>query len=522
MKYLRTLLIVLAMFAATPGTARATVAVPIDKSVPPTSTYFYAYCGGQTLTNAMQDVSPPAAPSTDCGIYTATNGTVTYTFAGHPTGPAAAYAYVNSPDRTGTVSLLDNGVSVASTAVAKGVNGWIMLPKAHVDGSDTLALRVKMGYQDSTGRTRVFALHMDVGDDPIIYGKPDSAWNTPIPDNVLVDANSAGAISQFTADLNQTNPYINTPDKGYASDIYRATPDTPRVGVYIGQSDGTQSNTTKQLQEAFTPGVSEAMTGIPDPDLYGYQPVTGDTDYEYAAYCAACTSPDGTRVGYTWDLWRLAKCDGNTSLGAAGIAAGYTWCARWGGRDSGVQESPGHPTRDWEGYAYPTAPDPSDPALATKAAKFEDPGWMATATSLPLAAGTITEADVDSGHIGHALGISVIHPLKSAWYWPAQRTDGYVASDGTDMREGSRIQVDPSIDCATYMRTIIGQEICQAGQQFGWIVWDKSGAVGFRAERTVKSSIWWDSSSAQYQQLDGIRSLPLRVVAPGTDSAPFQ
>jgi hypothetical protein len=237
-------------------------------------------------------------------------------------------------------------------------------------------------------------------------------------------------------------------------------------------------------------------------------------------YCADCVSPDGTRHGYEWDFWRFDPCDPNTTLGAAGIAKGYAWCARWGGRDAGVQESPGHPQSDQEGYAYPEGPDPNDPAQVTKAAKFEQTGWLATATSLPISAGTITVADMQSGVINHALGIAVIHPVKSTWSWPAQRTDGYVTADGTDLKEGSRIQVDPSVDCDTVMTYPMGRAVCHAGQQFGWIVWDKAGAVGFRAEQGVKALPQW-GSVPQYAQLDGITSLPFRVIAPGSDSATY-
>jgi hypothetical protein len=531
MRTLRTLLLALVAWAALASAAVAKTSVTIDSAQATTHTYWYGNykdpdfpgCSNTYDVNELlPDVTPPDPGR--CGIYTATNGT----FLGHLTampfsGSLTVSLNVKNPARTATASVQVNGTTIASQSIAdNAVKTWIDLPAVNVSKGDDVTITVKAAYSGQSGWFELHSVHGSLGDAPVIYGKPNSAWNTLIPDNVVLDAGSDGANTELHSQLDVAAPYINT--NKYSGPIYRATPDTPRVGVYVAQADGTQTNPIKQLQTILRAGVPDAMSGVPDPDAVGWTPpVSGDTDSQYAVYCADCVNADSSRHGYDWEFWRFNRCDPATALGAAGVAAGYEWCARWGGRDAGVAESPGHPVRDWQGYTYPAGPDPADTAQALKASKFEDPGWLASASSLPFTAGTVTVSDLTSGdgEIHHAVGMQIYKPVQSKWYWPAQRTDGWGTADGTDLYEGERIQVDPSIDCSVVMRTVIGAKICRAGQRYGWIIWDKSGSVAFHSEETVKALPDWDSSLAQYQQIDGIKNLTFRAVAPGTDAAPF-
>jgi hypothetical protein len=331
-------------------------------------------------------------------------------------------------------------------------------------------------------------------DAPIVYGAPGSFWRTPLTATAPVDTTGTPAV---VAELGreQSTAYINT--TRFSGPVFRATPGTPRVSVYIGQADGTQTNPVRQVQAVFQPGPPEAMTGIPDPYAVGWKPpAASDTDAEYAAYCQACASPDGTRTGMEWDLWRFNLCDPNTALGKAGLAKGYWWCARWGGRDSGTDQSPGYPTRDWQGLPYPSVPDPFTQPNA--AAKYEDPLFLATATSLPLGPGEITEADLQAGCICHALGVAVIYPIKGH-VWPAQRDDGWASADHA-IKEGDRVRLPAGFDCEHRGLTMIGVLVCRAERDYGWVVWDKAGALALRAEPAVLQDPLWGGLHA-YQQL---------------------
>lgn len=354
---------------------------------------------------------------------------------------------------------------------------------------------------------------------PIVYGAPGSVWRTPIPANVALDSRSDGAVAELVTEAKASGgtAYVNTTK--YTSPILRATATTPRVPVYIGRADGTQDNSTNQIQATMQPGPPGALTGVPDPYAIGWTlPYAGDTDYEYAAYCADCASPDGAKHGYVWEMWRFNLCDPTTTLGAAGLAKGYWWCARWGGRDAGVQESPGYPTNDLQGMVYPGVPDPF--TQTTKAARFENNKFLATATSLPLTAGEITAADLESGSINHALGASVIYPVKSSQVWPAQRNDGW-ASASHAVIEGMHFQLDPTFDCQSISDTRqVARMVCVALQKYGVILWDKAGAFTFRAEPAVRSEPVWGGLVGS-QALQGIPWSRLRLLKPGSASAPY-
>ncbi len=100
------------------------------------------------------------------------------------------------------------------------------------------------------------------------------------------------------------------------------------------------------------------------------QPAAG-TDSQITIY-----QPSTNRLWEYWDLRRYH--DG--------------WHARWGGAMDNVSNSPGYYTpSSWSG------------ALSV---------WGASATSLPLIAGTMTLAELESGRINHALAITIPEPAR--------------------------------------------------------------------------------------------------------------
>ncbi len=88
-----------------------------------------------------------------------------------------------------------------------------------------------------------------------------------------------------------------------------------------------------------------------------------------------------------WELWVAEKTHG-------------TWTAQWGGKMTGVSRN--------RGFFF----DPSG----------IQPG--ATATSLPLVGGMITQADLARGEINHALAMAIPNARYAVWAYPAQRSDG--------------------------------------------------------------------------------------------------
>ena len=112
-----------------------------------------------------------------------------------------------------------------------------------------------------------------------------------------------------------------------------------------------------------------------------------------------------------WEYWHFSReSDG--------------WHAGWGGAIDDVSSSPGYYTPlSWNG------------ALSV---------WGATATSLPLVAGTMTLAELRSGHIDHALAITIPYPRAGVVTWPARRTDG--TGTAAELPEGAHLRLNPRLD----------------------------------------------------------------------------
>ena len=145
-----------------------------------------------------------------------------------------------------------------------------------------------------------------------------------------------------------------------------------------------------------------------------------------------------------WEFWLAGlKADG--------------WHARWGGRMTGVSKNPG----------YFTAPNP---------------GWGATATSLPLLGGLMRTTELQSGRIDHALAFAIPHTkLWKSWSWPAQRSDG--DADSADaIPEGARFRLPANLDIDALKLPPVTAAIAKAVQRYGMVLRDKSGAVSFYAE----------------------------------------
>ena len=73
------------------------------------------------------------------------------------------------------------------------------------------------------------------------------------------------------------------------------------------------------------------------------------------------------------------------------------------------------------------------------------PYWGASATSLPVVAGTMTIGELESGHIDHALAIAIPNARKGVFAFPAQRTDGTLEAVEA-IPEGTTFRLDPKLD----------------------------------------------------------------------------
>ena len=116
-------------------------------------------------------------------------------------------------------------------------------------------------------------------------------------------------------------------------------------------------------------------------------------------------------------------------------------------------------------------------------------GGGATGAGVPLLAGLPRLWEMESGEIHHALGFITEDTCASVYRYPASKTDGH-SSNSTCIPEGTRIQLDPSIDMNTIPGITPGEKIvARALQVYGAYCKDTGGAkLAFGFEDPVGKS----------------------------------
>ena len=252
---------------------------------------------------------------------------------------------------------------------------------------------------------------------------PTSFWYTPIPANAPLHANSAGFQADF---LRQKAAYygtVNINTWSYASPVYIAQADTPTSRV-------AYSNCQYKLYGE--PGLEAQWAAVPIPEFAA--PADG-SDAEMTVYQPATNT--------LWEFWVTRKSNGQ-------------WQACWGGKLANTNTSDGI----WP-HPYGT-----------------------TATGLPFIGGQITAEELSRGEIRHAIGISLVEAEAAAIAsWPAVRSGGK-NPEGAPNRipEGLRFRLEPTINVDALPMSSAGKTIARAAQQYGFVVWDKAGALSIRAQ----------------------------------------
>ncbi len=251
----------------------------------------------------------------------------------------------------------------------------------------------------------------------------DSFWYAPIARGAPLHRDSAAFVREF---LRQKKAYygnVNLNTRKYASPVYVVGPDVPGTDVteWNCQNKGFKDKRLAQQWKAVPiPAYAEAADGS-DAEMTIYQP-SSDT---------------------LWEFWRARKGDGG-------------WQACWGGRLAEASRSDG---------VFPAH-------------------YGTTATSLPFIGGQITARELQRGEIGHAIGIALVDAehfnIKS---WPAHRSDDYNPQHKPNrIPEGLRLRLDPAIDVDRLKLHPVAKTIARAAQKYGFVVWDKAGAISLRLE----------------------------------------
>jgi hypothetical protein len=262
-------------------------------------------------------------------------------------------------------------------------------------------------------------------------------WNRALPSDAPLDPRSAQLAAALAAEAASetsagTGPWIST--TSYSTPFYVVGRQQPTVRVAL--DDPTA---------AWRVGLQAALEAVPIPP--DAQPARG-TDAQLTVY-----QPSTDRL---WEFWKLRReADG--------------WHASWGGAIERVSTSPGFFTAtSWPGSGT---------------------YWGATASSLPLIAGTMTIAELSSGAIPHALAMEVPFARASVHTWPAQRTDGR-NPDPLSLPEGARLRLDPSLDVRALRLPRLTEQMALAAQRYGIVVRDQSThGIGFYGEDPTPTGI---------------------------------
>jgi hypothetical protein len=256
----------------------------------------------------------------------------------------------------------------------------------------------------------------------------DSVWNKRLADDAALDPASGTLVKTLRDTVAQnvaarSGPWIAT--RG-TSPLYVAAAHQRTVRVQLDTGSWGAS-------------LQQALKAVPIPDAA--VPAPG-SDAHMTIY-----QPSTDR------LWEF--------FGARKLADG--WHASWGGAIAHVSQSPGYYDTD----AWPP---------------LSGPHWGATATSLPVIAGTMMIHELNAGVIPHALALAIPWAKPGIYSWPAQRTDGK-STEPNAIPEGARFRLDPKLDISTLNLPPMTRMMAVAAQRYGIIVRDQTGhAISFFAE----------------------------------------
>jgi hypothetical protein len=159
-----------------------------------------------------------------------------------------------------------------------------------------------------------------------------------------------------------------------------------------------------------------------------------------------------------WELWQAHQVTTGSSGGTVPGSTGWSAC--------------------WAGKAF----------MSTFSGVFPSP-YGETATGISNLATEVTEADIQSGSINHAIGIQIVN--CSSDVFPADRSD--CAIQAGDPAEGQWFRFAASVNCANYNTTPFENEVCLAGQQRGFVVVDHGGSDAIEADYATGS--WTDEGN---------------------------
>jgi hypothetical protein len=272
---------------------------------------------------------------------------------------------------------------------------------------------------------------------PFRLFSPNSVWNHPLAPDARIDPRSPEMIAGLVNEVNREEsagigPWIQT--DSYSTPLYIARRHLRTVRVKL---DDPGAPWRRSLQRAFR--------RVPIPPHA--RPAAGSDGH------MTVWQPSTDKL---WEFWQARKqADG--------------WHASWGGAMEHVSKSPGWYTKkSWPGLSQTN--------------------WGATATSLPVIAGTMLIRDLRAPWIRHALAVDLPAPAAGHYSWPAQRSDG--SGPPNSIPEGARLRLPINLKLKPLHLPRITYLMARAVKHRGMIVRDQTGtAVGFFAQDPVRAKV---------------------------------
>ncbi len=271
----------------------------------------------------------------------------------------------------------------------------------------------------------------------------DSIWNLRLLNNAPIDHESRSYVNWLAQSVVAHGAWLNTTSCGMPE--YWAAANTPTVKVALDHPSYED------------PALIRAWSAVPIPrDATPASCNDGN-------FAVLQTQPTG--AVREWEFWSASK------------SRAGDWTARWGGAIDNVLTD--------RGVASPL--QWSDPAAPTWTARRATYGWNVTASGVSMIAGVITNQELASRVIPHALAMAVTSAAAWKWMWPAQRTDGY-STDPAALPEGAHLRLAPSVNVDALHVTPLVKMLARAAQEYGIVVRDQTaGADVFYAEPPDRS-----------------------------------
>jgi hypothetical protein len=261
---------------------------------------------------------------------------------------------------------------------------------------------------------------------------PNSVWNASLAPDAPLDPASGVLVNTLRKTVAQNmsagwGPWIGTDG---TSPLYVVPATEPTVRVKLDQG-------------SWNVALQQALDAVPVPA--NAQPAAGPDGH------LTIWQPSTDRL---WEFFQARK-----------LADG--WHASYGGAMANASRSYGYyDASSWPGLSQPS--------------------WGATASSLPVIAGTIMISELQAGVIPHALAMNIPFAKPKTYSWPAQRTDG-ASTDPNAIPEGARFRIDPAVDLSQLNMPPMTRMMAVAAQRYGMIVRDQTGhAISFFAENPTQ------------------------------------